>query len=294
MVRVLCVFFMVQCLLTIPMSIILLRDPPHVFYPRMHGGPDWGAFNRSWVESLDILPDNNGFTRQIQIRRRLSASWWTDEGEFRSETTVTYTPLSQMNIAIYPNDMDKLRDNPYRVILAPRYDQWQDVIERRSLVGLSYIAGDYYLVITPEYIFYRDENSSLSVPTRLIPAWALEKGAFEEIFDHLALYNRYFSSIVAPTFVLIFVVFLIMQSLIFVAAVWLFGHWQKLSGNMTVRERFAVCTFASVPAGALGLALGILFPLFHILLFQFGMIYFSYKAMKEYLNENSKLVLQVL
>ena len=232
MARVLCVFFMVQCLLTIPMSIILLRDPPHVFYPRMHGGPDWGAFDRSWVDEIDVIADANGFVRDVIM-------------------------LDGNNDLIIATDL-------------------------------------HTFIITAEYIFYSDANSSLAVPSRLIPAWALEEGAFEEIFDHLALYNRYFSSIVAPTFVLIFVVFLIMQSLIFMAAVWLFGHWQKLSGNMTVRERFAVCTFASVPASALGLALGILFPLFHILLFQFGMIYFSYKAMKEYLNENSKLVLQVL
>jgi len=226
-----------------PVAIAILRDPPAAFYPRLHGGlPDLSAFPRHWMLWLEIEPDENGFTASV------------------TPTAGIYTLTGV---------------GGYRVIFAPRFDEWYDYgIERYPFL----------LIISPEYVFYRDSNAHLAVPTRLVPAWVLEEGHVEELFNHLALYNRYFMGIVAPVFILVFVVFFITQAFIYIAAVWLFGHWQKLSGNMTIRERFAVCTFASVPAGAIGFAVGIFLPVFHIVIFQFLMIWFTYKAMKEYLN----------
>lgn len=216
--RVLCVFLAVQVLLAVPIGITLLRDPPSVLYPRVHGGPDFALFDRNWADEIEVTEDANGFASDISP----------------SEISVEYE--------------------------------------------------SHYFIITPEYIFYKDANASLAIPTNLVSAWALREGNLEEIFDHLALFNRYFSSIVAPLFLMIFVVFAASQGLICLAAVWLFGYWQMPLGYLNVRERFAVCTFASVPAGILGFAIGIFLPIFHIFLFQFGMIYFSYKAMKEYWN----------
>jgi hypothetical protein len=256
--RVLCVFFIVQCALTIPIGIVLLRDRPAVFYPRIHGGPDWEGFDKSWVEYIEVDENESGFIQDIRK---------TTAGEHAS---------------VFDNFEN---GSLFRVILAPTHE---------GIIDFDTPERNYTFVITPEYILYRDANASLAVPAGLVSAWAVREGALEEIFDHLALYNRFFSSIFAPVFILMFVVFFAMQVLMCFAIVWLLGYWQKLSGNMTVRERFAVCTFASVPAGALGFALGIIFPIAHIFLFQLGMLFFTYKSMKEYFNAQSRLVEQVL
>jgi len=243
--RVLGVFLIIQCLLALPVGFTFLRDPPALFYPRVHGGPFFEFFDGSQQWGI-IEGDENGFVRFISPAE--GVTW----------------PV------VFAND-DYERHMSYSVKIAPRYE---------------YVTGDtdFNFVITPEYIFYQDSNAMLAVPTRLVPVWVLEEMDFMELFNHLALYNRYFSSVVAPVFVLVFFVIFISQLLIYVAAVWLFGQWQKLSGNMTIRERFAVCTFASVPAVILGVAFGFFLPIMHLLIFQLLMIYCTYRAMKEFLN----------
>jgi len=248
--RVFCVFFIVQSLLALPVGISMLREEPAVLFPRIHDGPFFEIFDRSWADGVIVEADENGFTALVSPP--LGVTW-----------------------PMVFDTFDYERSQTYRVLLAPAFDTWEDE-------GLS--VHHYLIVITPEYIFFRDSNASLAVATGRVSAWAIEDMAIEELFNHLALFNRYISGIVAPVFLLIFIVFFIVQTLIYIACVWLFGNWQKLSGNMTVRERFATCTFASVPAGLLAFAIGILLPVVHIFIFQLTMIYFSYKAIKEFLN----------
>ena len=253
--RILCVFFIVQSLVAMPVGISMLREEPAVFYPRMHGGPFFEFFDRTWNRWMVVEADENGFADNIIAAP--GAEW----------------PMTF-------DSFDYDREQGYRVVLAPAFDTW----EAMQIDG----GGHHFLIaITPEYIFFRDANAHLAVPTQIVSAWAIQDMAVDELFNHLALYNRYISSIVAPVFLWVFVVFLIIQALIFVASVWLFGHWQKLSGNMTRRERFAICAFASIPAGLLAFAVGIFIPALHVLIFQLLMLYFTYKAMKEYWNADN-------
>ena len=216
--RVLLLFFAVQCLLSLPVGVEILRTPPSIFYPRMNGGPDFSQFDRTFPESITIYEDERGFISALMM------------------------------------------DEP---------------------VEISY-RQQYWFIITPEYFFYIDSHAELGVPTHLVPAWVLQEMDLTELFDHLALYNQYFSSIVAPFFLLIFVIFVVSQAVLIAAAVWLFGQWRKLTAVMTLWERFSVCTFASVPAGLIGFVVGLLFPVAHIFIFQLFMIYFAYLAMKEF------------
>jgi len=249
LIRVLCVFFAVQGLLTIPVGISMLRDPPDVFYPRIHGGPVFEHFDSLWTDYIRVTEDERGFV---------------------SAVTVLLAPGTP-----FVFDSTDENGNVYRVITAGDYDV-PDHEEQRDC--------DFLFSITPQYVFFRDSYSNLVIPTDMISAWTLEEGDLRELFNHLALYNSYFSSIVAPVFLLVFVVMLAAQAVILLAAVWFFGQWVKLSGTMTFRERFYVCTFASVPAGLIGFAVGLLVPVIHVFIAQLLMIYFSYKAMKEYLG----------
>jgi len=166
--------------------------------------------------------------------------------------------------------------NIYRVVIANDHN----VLEDENLSNCNFL-----FAITPRYVFFRDSYSNLVTSTDMISAWALEEGDLREIFNHLALYNNYFTSVVAPVFLLVFAVMLSTQTVIMFAAVWLFGHWVKLSGTMSIKERFFVCTFASVPAGIISFAVGLFMPVIHVFVAQLLMIYFSYRAMKEYFNE---------
>jgi hypothetical protein len=229
-------FAAVQCLLALPVSFIFLRTPPSELYPRIHGGPNFDYFDRSWAAQIIVHENARGFTDGIElVPQKLESGYG------------------------------------HLVILANSFEAW-------AYDGLS----PYLFAVTPDYIFYRDAQSLLSVPVHLIPAWVFREMDFPELFNHLALYNHYFSAIAAPVFVLIFVVFFITQIMITAAAVWLFGQWQKLTAVMTAWDRFAICTFASIPAGLIGFVAGIALPVVHIFIFQLLMIYFAYKAMKEF------------
>jgi len=251
--RVLCVFLGLVSLLTIPVGIAIISDPPHIFYPRIHGGPDWDVFDRSWVDRIHVTEDERGFLDEI---------YWVPY-----EPTRSYIPLRDLD--------DALVFTRY-VSFMPRHDF---PVEMEGTV--------YQFIFTPEYIFFRDAHASLVIPINMVSAWALREGNLEEIFDHLALYNRYFSGIVAPTFIFLFATFLFSNAVMLAAAVWLFGWWQKTAGFLHWRERLAVCVFASIPAALLAFVLGLFLPVVHIFLFQFGMIYFAYKTLKEYFNEGA-------
>jgi hypothetical protein len=248
--RVLCVFFAIQCLLALPMGIMLIRTPPNELYPRFHGGPNFELFDRTLAREISVQANELGFVSSITFLQEEIMPAVFDTINYESGLT-------------------------YRVILATRFDAWEDE-------GVDIHSN--LFAITPQYIFYRDRTSFLAVPTRLIPAWVIEEMNYNELFNHLALYNRYFTSIVAPVFLLIFIVFFIAQALMYGAAVWLFGFWVKLSGNMSVKERFAVCAFASVPAGLAGFIIGLFIPVLHVFISQLIMIYVSYKAIKDFWN----------
>jgi len=230
----------------------------------MHGGPDWEDFQRGFTSDIYVTEDERGFIDGIYF--------------LTYPNEVMRTPLHEIQNAYDYFDFERfLWDRGIEAVsFVPRYDYigWLGSVT-------------YHFIISPEYIFYRDRNSLLAIPTNHVSAWALREGNLEEIFDHLALANRYFSGIIAPIFILLFVVFLFSQVALIVAAVWLFGWWQKTSGFLNWRARLAVCVFASVPAALISFALGLFFPLIHVFLFQFGMIYFAYKTLKEYFNEGS-------
>jgi len=245
--RVLCVFFMVQFLLTVPVAVAVFREPPSVMYPRMHGGPDWALFSREWADVIQVTADERGFAQGLYTPAAGHENWHIDTGS-----------AAQGNLT--------------RIVFAPRYDAWADT------------SANYLFVFTPEYIFYRDARTALALPLHMVSAWAVQAGDLEEIFNHLALHNRYFSGVVAPMLAMVFIVFMFSQGVIYLAAVWLFGHWQKFSGYMTARERFSVCVFAAVPAGLISMAIGIFVPMLYAFLFPFIMLLFAYKALKEYWN----------
>ena len=228
--RVLFIFIIIQCTISIPIGIMILRDPPHIFYPRIHQGPLFENFDRSFNKNIQIYENENGFIS---------------------------------NLTIIPSEFEI--DN-YIIKLSSEYIE---------------TVHDYIIIITPQYIYYKDAHSFLGIPVNLLPAWVIKESDIKELFNHLALYNSYFIGIVSPVFLLIFIIIFITQSLIMLAAVWLFGHWIKLSGNMSVFERFSVCTFASIPAGIIGFATGIILPIMHIFIAQLVMIYVSYKCIKE-------------
>gem|GEM_PF-1484952 len=262
MTRVLCVFLGVVSLLTVPVGVAVMRDPPHVFYARIHDGPHWEDFDRSFAEAIHVTEDERGFIDGIYFEmplRELGAANFIGASSARQ-------PELQPSLTSY-------------VSFAPRYNL--------PVLPEDHGVVDFHFIISPEYIFFRDGNSSLAIPTRYVSAWALREGNLEEIFDHLALHNRYFSGIVAPIFILLFAIFLFSQVVILLAAVWMFGWWQKTSGFLSWRERLAVCVFACVPAALLAFVLGLFFPVVHVFLFQFGMIYFAYKTLKEYFNEGA-------
>jgi len=240
-----------QCLLAIPVGVNMLRDEPAIFYPRMHGGPYFEFFNGTWVqENILVEANDRGFVSSIS--EPVGVTWPVSFGSY-----------------------DEERDKRYFVIIASSFGDWEDE---------WFSAHDYTLAISPEYIFYSDATAMLAVPTHLVGAQALEDMDLRELFNTLALYNRYFTSILAPAFAVTTLVHLATQVLIMAAAVLLFGQWQKLSGNMSIRERFSVCTFASVPANAIGFLIGFVLPM-HVFIAQLIMIYVAYKAMKEYWNE---------
>ena len=239
LLRVLCVFFVIQSLLSLPVGIAMVRQPPYQFYPLIHGRPDFNYFDQSQLP-ITVIPDDIGFIE---------------------------------NIIVHENFV--LVNENHLVVAVNSYEDWEERYEHTA---------DSVIIITPDYFFYRDPDSLLHLPINLVPAWVLENRDYRELFNHLALFNQYFGGLVAPVFLLVFIVFVLMQSLIFVAAIWLFGYWQKLSGNMTVKERFSVCTFASIPAMLISVVFGMFFPVIHVMVFQFLMIYFSYKALKEYFN----------
>jgi len=234
-------------MIVMPVAMVMLRDEPAVFYSRIHGGPHFQYFDQGLAEFVLVGADEAGFTDSISAPAGV----------------------------VWPVALDgyDFLGAGYRVLVAARFDGWEEY-------GAN--GHQFLIAITPEYVFFRDFGASLVVPTRLIPAWVIEEMDFAEMFNHLALFNRYFSSIVAPVFLLIFVAIFVMQTLFMLAAIWLFGHWVKLSGNMTVRERFAVCSFASLPAGMLAFAVGVFIPVVHVFIFQLFMIYFTYKAIKEF------------
>jgi len=240
--RVILVFVAMQSLLSLPVLFEFFRTPPSDFYPRIHGGPVFELFDSSWASWIDLSEDEIGFAEEI--REPEGAEW----------------PVVLIGDSHY-----------HRVVITHGDD------------GLAFEeSGLFVFVVTPEYLFYLDGSTVLSVPVARIPAWAIEEMNHRELFNHLALANRYFSRMVMPVYLLIFAVFFISQLLICAAAVWLFGQWRKLYGKMTVRERFSVISFASVPAGLVGMFVGFAFPIIHIFIFQLLMIYISYKAMKEF------------
>ena len=297
--RVICVFIAVQALLTIPVGISMLRDSPDVFYARIHGGPDFENFDSAWVDYIEITKDERGFISTLLILtpedeneigdENGQSNNYTDEqsneqsnnhpdDQTLQPVTVTKIPGNPKNGNPNTGRADKTNENDtvYRVTIAADY----------TLIDDDRFAGsDFMFAITPEFIFYRDIYTQLVIPATLISAWALEDSDFREIFNHLAIYSNYYTSIVAPVFLLVFFVMLVTQTIIMLAAVWLFGQWVKLSGTMTVRERFFVCTFASVPASLISFAIGLFVPVIHAFIAQLLMIFFSYKAIKEYFNE---------
>jgi len=263
--RVLCVFFGLVSLLTVPVGISILGDPPHVFYPRMHGGPDWDTFDRSWVDDIYVVEDERGFIEGV---------YWVTFDEYELQILPMMIHLSEVRrpLSVLSYEQAYLG----HVSFIPHYD-----------FPTSVTNAAYHFIFSPEYIFFRDATSSLVIPTHMVSAWALREVNLEEIFDHLALYNRYFSSIVAPMFIFLFATFLFSNAAIMLAAVWLFGWWQKTAGFLNWRERLAVCVFASIPAALIAFAIGLFFPIVHAFLFQFIMLYFAYKTLKEYFNEGS-------
>jgi hypothetical protein len=237
-----------QSLLPIPDAIRMLGTEPATFYSRMHDGPHFEYFDHTWAQYMQVEADERGFVTTFAVPSGAQAF----------------------------DTFDELRQAAYRVVIAPHYQAWEDT-------GVE--AYRYLLAITPEYVFFRDPNSFLFVPTHFAGAWVLEAMDIRELFNHLALYNRYFTSMVAPAFIPVYLVYFITQVMVMIAAVWLFGYWTKLSGNMSIKERFAVCTFAMVPANIIAFAIGLL-PMMamHGFIAQLIMIYVSYKAMKEYWN----------
>ncbi|MCL2188912.1 MAG: hypothetical protein FWC16_08335 [Defluviitaleaceae bacterium] len=233
----LCVFLMVQVVLTLPVAVEFVTQPPSVMYPRLiHGGEmDWGMFDRSWVNDIRVFYDSNGFA----------------------------TEISGVNIPLY--------------------------------ISAQVSGGDpVAFTFTNENIFYRDGQTALTLPLTMVSAWAIQEGDLAEIFDHLALHNRYFSSIVAPWILMMFMAFLISQVVIYFATVWLLGFWEKTSGSMTATERCKVCIFAAIPAALIAMVIGFILPLFHVFIFQFLMIYFAYKALKDYWNADNIRMREVI
>ncbi|MDR2546542.1 MAG: hypothetical protein LBC96_03400 [Lachnospiraceae bacterium] len=240
--RVLCLFLLVQSLLVIPIGLLVLREEPSGFYPRIHGGPDLDHFDRAFLDYITIAADANGFISSLIVPQTL-----------------------------HFDSIDEEQEETYRVIVTA---VMTNIEELQSDV-------DYILVVTSDYLFYRDTNAVLGVPLSLVSAWALAQGDYRELFNHLALYNRYFASIVAPVLLLILLVIVVTQALMILAAAWLFGYLQRLSGNMTYAERVKVCVYATVPASFLGLVIGVVIPVVHIFAAQLIMIYIAYQAMKE-------------
>jgi len=241
--RVILVFIAMQSLLALPVLFDFVRTPPDVFYPRIHGGPDFELFDSSWASRIYVVEDEIGFIDHIDAP--LPGDQW---------------PMIYMDTSPY-----------HRVVLTTADE---------SLTFEE--PGLFVFVVTRDYFFYLDSRTMLSIPVARIPAWVIQEMNHRELFNHLTLANRYFTSTVMPIFLLIFIVFFLSQVLMTVAAVWLFGQWRKLMGKMTVKERFSVISFASVPAGLVGMLVGFVFPIVHILAFQLLMIYISYKAMKEF------------
>ena len=241
--RVILIFFAMQILLTIPIGVALLRTEPVILYQRIHGSLNIAHFDKSWANWISVSADENGFVCQVNF----------------------------LNEGARPAAFDAIHyEKHYRILLAQSFNAQES----------SYI--DYTIAITPDYVFYRDSGALLAVPLNLIPAWVMKEANHGELFNHLALYNGYFTEIVIPVFLLISIVVLITQVLIFITAIWMFGHWRKLTDFMTIRERFAVCAFASVPANTAAVLIGFIAPVMHIFISQLIMIYISYKAMKEF------------
>ena len=239
--RVVLVFLAVQSMLSLPVLFLFMRTPPAVFYPRVHGGPYFGAFCSQWADEVAIIEDEIGFTKILEIPNDEAASF--------------------------------IGTDSRHIVRLAQLDAEGDVLNS---------GGGWLFVLTPHHIFYSDENTVMTVPVNLVPAWVLQEMNLAEVFNHLALYNSYFAGIVMPVFLLVFIVFFMSQAMLTVAAIWLFGQWRKFLGSMTVKERFSVITFASVPSGVLGAAAGFFLPVIHIFIFQLVTIYISYMAMKEF------------
>lgn len=252
--HLICMFLIIQILVSLPLAINLIKNPPSVSYTHTHGGPVFSNFSNIWAGGVIFTSDESGFVRSMYM---IDAAHFYD-GNFLGRIYETY---------------DAERDRTYVVEVAPFFSAL--IIEGTPL-GMA----DYAFAITPEYIFFRDAHSSLFAPTSRIPTVVLENMDYEELFNHIVRYNNYFVRVLAPIYLQTTLIFFLLQIVLYAIIIWL--QWKKLSDNMTLAESFAVCAVSSVPAGVSAFIFGLILPVTHIMFFQLLMIYFSYKTTRNY------------
>jgi hypothetical protein len=248
-------FISAQLLLFLPTALAQARTEPHAMYSRMHGGPSMEVFTQMQpLQELSVGETADGYIYSITIE----------------ETQI----LTFQEVIPSPEDTEDalpvVRDYAVKVSL------WQEGLLTEPATA-NYVFG-----VTPEYVYYRDANATLAIPSTQIPAWVLNRWDFGELFNYLSLYNQYYTSFLVPTILSMLGLFMLGQGVFYWTVSWLFGQTRRMTTYMTLWERFTVCVYASIPALVPGFLFGIIMPVFNVIIFEVIVLYVAYKIMGEY------------
>ena len=256
--RVLFYFLSMQIALMLPVAIMLMRTEPAAMHLRLYGGPVISQFSGEPDLGIAITEGPDGFIQELSISEELL---YKNEYVFEAagDSPEADTPAA-----------------PETHTYGLRVSEW-----RESLL-IEDTGTDYLFGITPQYAYYVDANSKLAIAVELLPAWVLRDLDFNELFNYLAINANYFGGQLMPVLLLVCVGFFLMQLVYYGVLALLFGLMRKTTTHMTIRERFTVAVYASLPIFPFGFLIGLALPFFHVVIFQLIVIYTTYKTINEY------------
>ena len=136
------------------------------------------------------------------------------------------------------------------------------------------------IIISPEEIIFSHGGNVLAARTSFMPVWAFEENNFFEIFDRLALVNRYYRDFFLPAFLMLSAMCAAATVSLSVMTAALVGLGRKFTHVLSMRRRlraFASCAWLPAVAAA---AFGFAFPVFHFFVYQLALIYLAWQTQK--------------
>jgi len=138
--------------------------------------------------------------------------------------------------------------------------------------------------ISSDEIIFRDTDSGrgtvLVAPLEFFPESDLIDENAGEIFDRLALLNSYYSDMLLPIMLLLFLISSVALLSLSGMLAGLMGLGRKMTHELTIGKRlriFAVCFWLpALPSAAIGFIL----PVFHLLIYQLMLGYLAWRVQK--------------